>query len=246
MSERLFAVLTRVAELDVAYPDRLELLWMAVGLKPAASYHPGELLLRSGHWTGPERLSLRQAEIDAPRVLELVDGVDAALLEAGWVTGRPVPKDLDAWMSGWHSCSVCGSRTRRSQPGARVARWPGLCATGSHNLLAVSPVALQRLLDVIDAPYENRNFGEVFGYPAASVAEYSRLQDRRGKTREENRRLEDELDVLHNGVPPELRHYCNFFIPVAEDLPLIAEARRRIIALFGEIPARLADTPDTQ
>ena len=263
MTGRLLAALSAV----FAHPDkiggRIELLWMAVGMKPAGTYEIGERVSWASHWridereagrgrfgaADPERLrawreKISEARLD-PTSQALVDELDEALREAGWRTWRD-PEH-------WSGCWLCPDN---------------LSGRGclSSNLVAVSDVDAARLSlalrtgvretrdgardDDGDLAARDLAIGQALGFPMRSIGFYLNDQLRTRSSAElerhgaidvgEMRRRQDERQELRYekmlGWPDELFPYV-YFIGDPQDIPIVAEARRRAEALFGGLPA---------
>ena len=259
MTERLLAALSAV----FAHPDkiggRIELLWMAVGMKPAGTYEIGERVSWASHWRidereagrgrfgapDPERLrawreKISEARLD-PTSQALVDELDEALREAGWRTWRD-PEN-------WSECTLCPGDTTRG------------CL--SSNLVAVSDIDAARLSlalstksgerrdsDEHDLVARDLAIGQALGFPMRSIGFYLDDQLRTRSSAElerhgaidvgEMRRRQDERQETRYekmlGWPDELFPYV-YFIGDPQDIPIVAEARRRAEALFGGLPA---------
>jgi hypothetical protein len=262
MTERLLAALTTLFAHPVEIGGRIELLWMAVGMKPAGEYPTGPLVSWASHWRiddreaergrfgarDPERLDawrerLTTARLD-PVSQALVDELDEALREAGWRTWRDAEH--------WSDCGIC----------------PGEMTSGclSSNLVAVSDVDAARLSVALstgsikrgesetngDADLLARDLaiGQALGFPMRSIGFYlddqvstrsSAELERHGAidTAEMRRRLDERQELRYEkmlGWPDELFPYV-YFIGDPKDLPIVAEVRRRAEALFGGLPA---------
>jgi hypothetical protein len=262
MTERLLAALAAA----FAHPDkiggRIELLWMAVGMKPAGQYEIGELVSWASHWridereagrgrfgaADPERLrawreKISEARLD-PASQALVDELDEALREAGWRTWRD-PEH-------WGECWLC----------------PGELTRGclSSNLVAVSDMDAARLSLALRTASEVRPhnvdssnddlvardlaIGQALGFPMRSIGFYledlirtrssAELERHGAIDRTEMRHRQDERQEIRYekmlGWPDELFPYV-YFIGDPKDIPIVAEARRRAEALFGGLPA---------
>lgn len=262
MTERLLAALTAA----FAHPDDLagiELLWMAVGMKPAGQYPFGPLVSWASHWRidereagrgrfgapDPERLDawreqLATARLD-PASQAIVDELDEAIREAGWRTWRDEEH--------WSECGIC--------PGELSSRG---CL--SSNLVAVSDVDAARLSlalrtgvretrdgardDDGDLAARDLAIGQALGFPMRSIGFYlddqfrtrsSAELERHGMidTAEMRRRQEERQELRYEkllGWPDELFPYV-YFIGDPQDAPIVAEVRRRAEALFGGLPA---------
>ena len=259
MTERLLAALSAV----FAHPDkiggRIELLWMAVGMKPAGTYEIGERVSWASHWridereagrgrfgaADPERLRAWQEKISEARLdptsQALVDELDEALREAGWRTWRD-PEH-------WSECTLC----------------PGELTRGclSSNLVAVSDIDAARLSlalstksgerrdsDEHDLVARDLAIGQALGFPMRSISFYlddqlrtrssAELERHGAIDRTEMRHRQDERQETRYekmlGWPDELFPYV-YFIGDPQDIPIVAEARRRAEALFGGLPA---------
>lgn len=273
MTERLLAALAAVFSHPVNRFGRMELLWMACGMKPAGQYHSGELVSWASHWHldereagrspfgtfDPERLRAWKEQLEKrldPATQAIVDELDEALVEAGWRTWREpqlhrrAPDGSLQTANTWSWCRICPGGVFDSV-GCR-----------SSNLVAVSAFDAHRLSTALRAQAlaEGRGarrdatfaFGLALGYPIRSVAAYVQRDalnnervDQRAAGRidaaenERRRREADEAEYARIlAWPDELYPYV-YFIGAAEDIPLVAELRRRAEALFGGLPAGL-------
>ena len=200
MTERLLAALTAAfAHPTVFSPwgdSGLELLWMAVGMKPASQYLNGERVSWASHWRlderevgrgrlgepDPERLRTWKSRLDSrpdPVTQALIDELDEALREAGWRTWRELG-------SSWGHCGVCA---RSDEIGFGTGDSFPASSCGSSNLIAVSDLDAARLSLALREERAAREksgsvitsaefpVGLALGFPLRSVDAYMRRSE---------------------------------------------------------------------